>query len=267
MSCCCLPCLSARAIDADRLSRLLSFIVSLAKSLLANPFYILPSHTFVNFAAFLEAMIPQPVEYSPQDSILGKVNADRFVRLMETHRKGVYDLSTVCSFLASYNVTHKEKWLMPFLKTINGDSLQLYLSTRISEVSLYDQITGSEHDFDNIFKLHPVFKLLTVLLTFEQVTYQFNYLLHTSSSVLKESIMTKYAKLTDADLAKYVGMWLNTWKHSLHNGLTEVMGFQLDLKHVSSIHHKLSVTKLYFRNNEKRMAAVKKLEEILQEVL
>ena len=252
----------AGIIGVDRLNQVLSYVLSLSGSyVLSNLFKVLPNHTFVNFADFLETVTLQPVEFSPQDSILGKVNADRFVRLMETHRKDMYDLSKLCSFLKGYNVTSKEKWLMRYLKM--DDSLQFYLRKRISEVSLFGQMTSIRHGFGYIYHLPSKFRTVQLLLTLEQVTYQFKYLFHTSFPVVvKESIMIEYAKILNSGLATHVGMWLAAWKHALHNGLTEIMDFQVAIKGIIVIHHKLSIAKLYFRNNAERLAGVK-LDEML----
>ena len=257
----------AGAISAEKRDHVLSHVLSLVGTfMLRYSPQILHNHKYVNFAGFVEAVKPLPMEYLPQDGILGKINADRLLKLMDTHRKEAYDMSKVCTFLGRYKHPQNLKWLTQYLKM--DDSLQLYLRKRVSEVFLLEQLVSTRHGFGYIYNLPPKAFLCNILMAMEQVTYQLNYLFRTlpSTPVVKESILVEYASLSSPDLAMNVNAWLDAWRHAFRHGLTEVMDYQVTANTRRAMCGKLRLLKLYFCDNDKRMAAVLELEEMLEKL-
>ena len=217
---------------------------------------------FVNFADFVETS--EPLAYSPQSSVLGRVNADRFLRLVEMHHRGSYDLSDVCAFLNSY---HAPDELMPFLKMDN--SLPIYLQSRLLQVPLLQHLTSLRHGFGYIYQLHDLdfieSDVLNILFSMEQVTFQLNQLFQASprNPIVKESSMlVEFAKRLNAESKGYVSDWLFMWKHAFRQGLTEVLDYQIVANDPKIVRAKLLLLKIFFRDNLLKRKAVLELEDM-----
>ena len=128
---------------------------------------VLPNLTFVNFASFLETMQkPLPIKFSSQDNLIGRVNADRFVRLLDTYRRGVYDLSGVLGSLS------REKNIPKFVQQLNN-SVQFYLKNRIEEVPFLTHLVSRRQRFGSYRNTLAGSFGCSTIMTLEQVTYQF----------------------------------------------------------------------------------------------
>ena len=229
---------------------------------------ILHNYKFVNFADFLETTNPLPIEYTPQDSILGKVNADRFLRLMDTHLQGVYDLTNVCKFIELYKVSQKYLWGMMFLKG-NDESLELYARNRVRESSLIYHLTNERHGFGYILKLPSEARAFSTLFSMEQATFELNHLFPTTNVAIRfssSSMLVEFAKLTSSVSAEYTRAWLDIWKYAFCHGLTEVVDYQFIYDSPSIIRDKLRVLKVYFRNNV-RLFDVLQLERMFEALM
>ena len=264
------------AIHVEKRNQVLAHVGSLTRCFISfNRHHILHRYSFVNFSDSVETVKPLPIEYYPQSSIMGRINADRFVHFMETHRKGLYHLSKVCSFLESYQVSQEYSLVMRFLE-LKDDGLNLYTRNRVQESSLLYHLTEARRLTGYIF--NPTsFSLTTplgTLFSLEQSAFQLIHLLPTTNVVVGEvdvnkpssSMIEEYAKLESSELAEYVRAWLHIWKHAFCHGLTEVLDYQFTPNEPSIIRDKLRVLRLYFRNN-KRLNDVLQLEQMFEALM
>ena len=234
---------------------------------------VLPSLSFINFANFMETMPkPLPIKYSPQYKLMGRINADRFVRLLDTYKRGTYDLSDVLNFLSSdvLNFFYSDKIPPKFVRELNLDnSVKFYLDNRLEEVSLIRQLTYGRHGFGYFFRAPAGSDGCSTLLALEQVTYQMNYLFHATqpAPLLKESILVGFARFRGSALAEYVRDWLDIWKLSFSSGFTEVVDFQVASNNLDAVYEKLLVLKIYFKSHAKRMAQVLELEKKFEDLV
>ena len=252
-------------MKVKELSQVLFHVLSLSAGIMSFHWsQILHDYTFVYFANFMETVKPVLIEYALHSSILGRINADRLVRLMETHRKGVYDLSKVCSFLESYHVSQK---LAKFFE-LKDDGLNLYTRSRVKESSLIYHVTEYHRMIGYIFKA-PKIKALLALYSLDQVVFELNHLLPFTNAATRESsrsMAEEFAKLKSIELAEYVRAWLDLWKYAFCHGLTEVLHYQFIPNEPSIIRDKLRALKLYFCNN-KRLNDVLQLEHMFEALM
>ena len=224
---------------------------------------VLPNLTFVNFASFLETMQkPLPIKFSSQDNLIGRVNADRFVRLLDTYRRGVYDLSGVLGSLS------REKNIPKFVQQLNN-SVQFYLKNRIEEVPFLTHLVSRRQRFGSYRNTLTGSFGCSTIMTLEQVTYQLDYLFQATRStpLRKESIMVEFSRFRSKMLAEYFSDWLEIWKYAFRCGLTEVVDNNLASTSGRVIYEKLHVSKLYFRDDVKRLNDVMELERMVQKHL
>ena len=250
-------------MTSDQRCDILTHVLSVTSNYMwANVQKILPNFAFVNFANFVETMQhPKPIKYSPHYSLVGRINADRFVRLMETYQRGVYDLSDVLNYIVSDEIPRK------FVRKLKLDnSVQFYLKNRIEEVPLLEHLTSGRHGFGYFLEKATGAHGFSTLLALEQVTYQIKSLFRTTphTLLLNEPILEGYSRLRSSELTEYNLSWLDIWKSAFSCGLTEVVDFQVGPKTLSTICEKLRLLKLYCRNNEKRMTDVLELERKLE---
>ena len=244
--------------DEEWLDMISQVLTVMGNYVYLNYSQVVASHSFVSFANFMETMqLPQPINYTPQFNLMGIINADRFVRLLDTYRRGAYDLSDALKYLTSYENPLK---IVPSLKLDN--SVQFYLNNRIEEVPFLKRLKDGRHKFGSFLSSPAGSRESKILLAMEQVTYQLNYLFRTTSPTpfLKESILEGFSRLKYTALDERTRDYLDLWKFAFSCGLTDVVEFMVASENYICIYEeKLRLLKLYFRNDPKRMAAILEL--------
>ena len=251
--------------DEDRLGMVLQVLTVMGNYVALNYSRVVATHSFVSFANFMETMqLPQPIKYSPTYDFMGRINADRIVRLLDTYRRNAYDLSDVLKYLTTYENPLK---IEPSLKLDN--SVQFYLENRIEELSFLKRLKEGKHTFGSFLSSPTRLRECRTLLVVEQVTYQLNHLFHTitPTPLLGEPILVGYARLKGDTLSDYSRSWLDIWKFAFSCGLTNVIEFKFASKNYDIIYEKLRVLELYFRNNTKRLAHILELENTVKKFL
>ena len=267
------------AITVEERCEACSLVVSLTGYfVLKNQAKIVPDYTFLQFDNSVE-FSKRRIEYSPQHSLLGSINAARLLRHLELHRRNVYDLSDLCNFISTFKAPPMlESKVPPTLRLNLGEEyLEAYLRDRVEHVPLVDYLTSVRHSFGYVYGVKHFMTtnalMLNTLLALEQATFQLEHLFpascnsNSSARPVKESIFVTFAGMQSGEFEAHAEKWLNAWIHAFRFGITEVLDCQLKANDRSIVRSKLLLLKIFFRKDPCMTDAILKLEGHLSKVL
>ena len=273
------------AITVEERCEACSLVVSLTGYfVLKNQAKIVPDYTFLQFDNSVE-FSKRRINYSPQHSLLGSINAARLLRIMEMHRRNVYDLSDLCYFISSYKappmleskVPPVPPILAPLQLNLGEEFLEAYLRDRVEHVPLVDYLTSVRHSFGYVYGVKHYMStnalMLNTLLALEQATFQLEHLFpascnsNSSARPVKESIFVTFAGMQSGEFEAHAEKWLNAWIQAFRFGITEVLDCQFKANDRSIVRSKLRLLKLYSRKDPRMTDAILKLEGHLSKVL